>query len=110
MGMATLTCILVSDKIVVETLSKMLNYVVSEARKRRENNVNIIFFSNNIKNVFRYKDIFTAYIDIGIRIYAENKVDQLKNILTSCNVVYVSQEDQEIIEFIRKTNIVVKTI
>uniref|UniRef100_A0A7C5TJF9 Uncharacterized protein n=1 Tax=Ignisphaera aggregans TaxID=334771 RepID=A0A7C5TJF9_9CREN len=108
--MATLTCILVSDKIVIEILSKMLNYVVSETRKRRENNVNIIFFSNNIKNVFRYKDIFTAYIDIGIRIYAENKVDQLKNILTSCNVVYVSQEDQEIIEFIRKTNIVVKTI
>jgi hypothetical protein len=110
MGMATLTCILVSDKIVVETLSKMLNYVVSEVRKRRENNVNIIFFSNNIKNVFRYKDAFTAYIDIGIHIYAENKADQLKNILASCNIVYVSQEDQEIMEFIGKTNIAVKTI
>lgn len=108
--MATLMCILTSDKISIEVLMTLINTVVLEARRRGVAFINIIFYSNSIKDVFKYRDAFTKYIDIGIRIYIEEKQHRLVKILSSCNSIYGSHEDPFIEEFSREINVNIKIV
>ncbi len=108
--MAALICVLASDKVAIEALLKVMDSIVSEIRKNRIGICFMVFYSYDIKNVFRYRDIFTRYVDIGIRVYIENEHSQLIKILAPCTTIYVDSEDYVAKELSKKINVTVKMV
>ncbi|MCS7111351.1 MAG: hypothetical protein N3D82_03810 [Ignisphaera sp.] len=105
-------CILASDRVPVETLSKVISNVIQEARKVETtvNSINIVFYSRDIENAFKYKNVFTRYVDIGVRVYVEDRPSQLMKILAPCTVVYTAIGDHVVEELSKKIGITIKRV
>lgn len=110
--MAVLICVLASDNIPIEALSGTISSAVLEVRKSRVRTkfINIVFYGRDAKNVFKYRDVFTRYIDIGVRVYIENRPSQIEKILALCSIVYAANEDRIVEELSTKINANIKRV
>ncbi len=94
MGYRKMMCILISESLDENKILQLIDKSVLEARINKEMYINILFIANSIKNVFRYRDIFTRYIDIGIRLYITKELTELRNIIQKCEHVFISVNDE----------------
>ncbi|MDK6029315.1 hypothetical protein QPL79_08065 [Ignisphaera sp. 4213-co] len=100
-------CCIASEKIENDKLEKLLDFTVLETRRNKGKYFTLIFIASSTKNAFRYRDVFTKYLDIGIRIYVENENStQLNKILSMCEKILYSKEDdvQRILSIIALNN------
>lgn len=90
-------CILMTTSISVNDADRVTTFVVQRARTAKQTSIGILFLSSSTPNVFQYRDVFTKYIDVGIRIYVENSIEMMKKIiLKNCKSIYVSVNDAHI--------------
>lgn len=96
MGVGKMICCIASENIPEKELEKLLDFTVLETRRNKGKFFTIIFVASATKNVFKYRDIFTKYPDVGIRIYIENNVTQISELLNMCKEILYSRNDPNI--------------
>lgn len=93
-------CILLSEDNSVSKIDHILVSIINKARSAKQSSIGIIFFSNSVSKVFRYREAFTKYIDIGVKIYIENNVETIKRIiLDNCDSIYTLADDGTVHKF-----------
>ncbi|MEM1683658.1 MAG: hypothetical protein QXG84_05045 [Ignisphaera sp.] len=95
-------CSILSEEQSDTIMNELVNIVAQQTRIIRSEFFTLIFISDNVNNVFMHRDIFTRYIDIGVRVYIENCVEKIYSILKGCRYIYVSSKDYRAIEVLKK--------
>lgn len=93
MGMGKMMCVLVSEKISEDNINDLLERVVFEVRKNREKSFVLIIIASSIKNAFRYRDAFTKYVDVGVRLYIGSSIQEVSEVLKNCRQLFCSTKD-----------------
>lgn len=97
MGNRKMICVSLSSDVDLSSAAKVIALAVNQARVAKQDHINIVFLAQAVSEVFRYKDEFTKYIDIGVRVYMEKSIEVLKNIiLKECKILYTSANDEKI--------------
>ncbi|MEM0026598.1 MAG: hypothetical protein QXT53_01505 [Ignisphaera sp.] len=107
MGVGKMICSIASENIPEKELEKLLDFTALETRRSRGKFFTLIFIASSTKNAFRYRDIFTKYLDLGIRIYIENNIVQSSELLNMCKKILYSKNDlsiQSLINNIKNAN------
>lgn len=94
-------CALLSDDLPESLMDEVIGRVAQQARAVKSKLLTIVFLSNNVNKVFIHRDVFTKHVDIGVRVYVENEVKRLKDILKSCISVQTSPRDHKAIEVLK---------
>lgn len=113
MGNREMMCLSLAADIDVDSIAKAIALVVSQARVAKESYINILFLAQSVSEVFKYKDEFTKYVDIGVRVYIEKSAESLKDIiLKECKILYTLTSDVEVRKVIRDipTSIIIREV
>ena len=107
MGMGKMICSIASENIPEKELEKLLDLTALETRRNKEKFFILIFIASSTKNAFKYRDIFTKYLDLGVRVYIEDKNVQNSKLLNTCTKILYSKNDpgiQSLINNIESAN------
>jgi hypothetical protein len=93
-GVGEMICAIASERISEEDMNRLLDRVVSEVRRNREKSFTLIIIASSARKVFMYRDSFTKYIDVGVRLYFDDSIQKLAEVLNSCAKLFCSAGDQ----------------
>jgi hypothetical protein len=93
MGVGEMICAVASSNVSLEDMHKLIDKAALEARLSREKNLVIVILAPNTKEVFKYRDAFTKYIDLGVRLYYDNNVEKMQKLLSNCKKIFCLQND-----------------
>jgi hypothetical protein len=97
MGVREMICILISSTEPLIKIDRIVVAAVQRARTEKTPYINIIFLSSSTTDVFKYRDIFTKYIDIGVRVFIENSIEKLREILSeNCKDIFLPSSDENL--------------
>jgi len=102
MGYRKMICTLISESLNENEILQLVDRSILEARINKEQYISIIFITNSIRNAFKYRDIFTKYIDIGIRLYTIKELTELKDIVQKCKYIFISSNDKYLNSIVNK--------
>lgn len=99
-------CVLASTDPPIEKQEKLIDYASSKVRILKQQNINIVFLADSSPKAFKYRDIFTKFIDIGVRVYIESDLRKLKDIIEkNCRAIYTLLDDTKISKIIESLGI-----
>lgn len=102
-------CIALTKNISLANADKITAIAVQQARLEKNPYINLVFLANSAYDVFKYKEVFTKYIDVGIRVYTENNLERFKRILLeNCRELYASIGDEEMLKILENLGIGLK--
>ncbi|MEM1644379.1 MAG: hypothetical protein QXL96_00685 [Ignisphaera sp.] len=102
-------CITLTKNVPLVNADKITAIAVQQARLEKNPYINLVFLTNSAYDVFRYREVFTKYIDIGVRVYTENSLERFKKILLeNCKELYVSISDEEALKILENLGIGLK--
>jgi len=93
MDVGEMICAIASEKISESDMNKLLDHIVFEVRRNREKSFTLIIIASNAKNVFRYRDAFTKYVDVGVRLYFDDSPQKLARVIENCTQLFCSTRD-----------------
>jgi hypothetical protein len=98
MGIGKMICVLVLDDEPIARTDKVIATAIQKARISKTPYISIVFLSTSSTNVFKYRDVFTKYIDIGVRVYIEHNIENLKKIMISenCKNIYIPSGNENL--------------
>lgn len=99
-------CILLSADIAEDGMDKTILSAVQDARISKQASITIIFLSRETPRVFRHRDIFTKYVDVGVRVYLEDRLEVLREIIArDCSKMYISIDDAKSAELLKMISV-----
>ncbi len=104
MGYREMICTFISESLNENEILQLVDKSILEARINREPHINIIFITNSVGKAFKYRDIFTKYIDIGIRLYIIKELTEFKDIIQKCKYIFISSNDKYLNFIVNKYN------
>jgi len=88
-------CVAISQSSDLSYADKVIAISVHRARTVGSPNINIVFVGMSTSDVFNHRDMFTKYIDIGVKVYIEHSNERVRQIiLESCKEVYIPSSDE----------------
>lgn len=105
MGIREMICVIISTDVPMEDADRVISISTQKARTYKYSSINILFLSNKSPEVFKYRDVFTKYIDLGLRVYTESNIKVLRNIIKeNCTTIYFSINDKKALQFSQQIN------
>lgn len=90
-------CVFLSSDVDLNSIARAITLAINQARVAKRDYINVVFLAQTVSEVFKYKDEFTKYVDIGVRVYIEKSVEVLKSvILKECKTLYTLASDVKI--------------
>lgn len=92
-------CVILTGEEPLSIADKVVATAVNRARLRKTPCINIVFLSTSTNSVFKYKEVFTKYIDVGVRVFMESDLKKLKHILIeTCKSFYIPSNSEKVRE------------
>lgn len=102
MGIRTMICLTLTKNLSLANAEKVMAIAVQQAKLKKALYINLLFLVNSAPDVFKYREIFTKYVDVGVRVYVEGNIEKFKRILSeNCRELYVSHSDEEMLKILR---------
>lgn len=102
MGLGTLICVASSENVTKETMERILSEACVEARRMRLNSIKVVVMASNLAKAFRYGELFTKHVDIGIRLFVEQDINAATKLLEGCELVCAPQGDVVVREILER--------